>query len=183
MRLAPIEKPSSPTMKLAYWLSRREFGTVPGPLKVVYSRVSPGLARLQYRIGQAEQKELSLDPGIVLLVHALTSKINGCGFCVDIARAKAVQQHVGLEKFGALADHRTSPLFDDRERAALAYAEEVTRRRRVSDATWQELAKHWSEREIVEITWVNALSNFYNLMNVPLELEEDGLCALAQERV
>jgi alkylhydroperoxidase family enzyme len=43
--------------------------------------------------------------------------------------------------------------------------------------------KHFSEREIVELTWLNALENYYNLMNVPLEIEQDGLCAIAQKRV
>ena len=65
---------------------------------------------------------------------------------------------------------------------ALASAEEVTREKRVDDATFERLRKHFNEREIVEVTWVNALANYYNLINVPLELEADGLCAIAQGR-
>lgn len=181
MRLEPIEKPEGLMMKLAYRMARRRLGTVPGPVKVVYAR-APKLALLQYRTSQAEDTKLSIPRSLRHLIHALGSGINGCGFCVDIARALAVEHDVGLEKFEALSEYRTSPLFDDRERAALRYAEEVTRRRTVDDAVFEELRKHWSEREIVEITWVNALSGFYNLINVPLELESDGLCALAQER-
>lgn len=79
-------------------------------------------------------------------------------------------------------EYRTSPLFSDRERAALAYVEEATRHKRVSDATFEELRKHFSEREIVEITWLNALENYYNLLNVTLEIESDGFCAIAQAR-
>ncbi len=41
---------------------------------------------------------------------------------------------------------------------------------------------HFSEREIVEITWVNALENYYNLLNLPLEIESDGFCAIAEAR-
>ena len=52
----------------------------------------------------------------------------------------------------------------------------------MDDATFERLRKHFNEREIVEITWVNALANYYNLINVPLELEADGLCAIAQRR-
>src|SRR5712691_248699 len=66
------------------------------------------------------------------------------------------------------------------ESAALAYVEEVTRNKRASDATFETLRKHFSEREIVEITWLNAIENYYNLINIPLEIESDGFCAIAQ---
>lgn len=181
MRLEPIEKPRDWITRLGYWMSRRRLGKVPTPFKVFYAR-APRLGRLAYQISRTEEKALSLPPGLGLLIHVQASAHNGCGFCVDIGRALAVQRDVGLDKFEALPDYRTSPLFDDRERAALAYAEEVTRNKQVPDALFEELRKHFSEREIVEITWVNALANYYNLINVPLQLESDGLCAIALGR-
>jgi alkylhydroperoxidase family enzyme len=93
-----------------------------------------------------------------------------------------VQQRLGREKFDALADWRESDVFDDRERAALAYAEEATRERVVSDETFGTLRKRFSEREIAEITIVNAVENFYNFLNVPLEIPDDGLEAIAAKR-
>ena len=92
----------------------------------------------------------------------------------------AIRERMGPEKFNALGDYRTSPLFSAQERAALAYVEEATRNKKVSDGTFEELRRHFNEQEIVEITWVNALENYYNLLNVPLEIESDGFCALAQ---
>jgi alkylhydroperoxidase family enzyme len=94
----------------------------------------------------------------------------------------AVMEHMGLEKFDALPDWRESPHFDERERAALAYVEEATRDKQVSDATFEALRKHFDDREIVEITVLNAAENFYNLINIPLEIEADGLCAIQQKR-
>ena len=122
---------------------------------------------------------LGLSDGLPM---TLVSAINGCGFCVDISRAMAVRQHLGTEKFNALSEYRTSPLFSERERAALAYVEETTRHKRVSDATIAALRRHFSEAEIVEITWLNAVHNYYNLINIPLEIESDGLCAIAPAR-
>jgi alkylhydroperoxidase family enzyme len=52
----------------------------------------------------------------------------------------------------------------------------------VADTTFEALRKHFSEREIVELTFLNALENFYNLLNLPLGIEDDGLCAIAQAR-
>jgi alkylhydroperoxidase family enzyme len=128
------------------------------------------------------EKGITLDQTISLLVRTWAAMINNCSFCVDIAKASAIQQHMTLDKVHTLRDYRTSPLYSERERAALAYAEEATRNKRVSDATFDTLRKHFNEREIVEITWLNALENYYNLINLPLEIESDGLCAIAERR-
>jgi alkylhydroperoxidase family enzyme len=128
------------------------------------------------------EKGLSLDPAITHLTRTWVAMINSCSFCVDIGKAVAVQHHMTLEKFDALAEYRTSPLFSDRERAALDYVDEATRNKRVSDATFDALRRHFNDREIVEITWLNALENYYNLINLPLGIGSDGLCAIAQRR-
>jgi len=52
----------------------------------------------------------------------------------------------------------------------------------VSETTFERLRSHFAEWEIVEITWLNAVHNYYNLITVPLEIESDDLCAIAQAR-
>ena len=182
MRLEPIEKPKGLMMRIAFWMTRRQFGKVLTAMKVLYPRV-PGAMKLSYEIQKFEMKGLRIELGLHYMVAALASHINGCGCCVDIARVIAIREHLGLEKFNALPEYQTSPLFSDRERTALAYVEEATRHKRVSDATFEALRKHFSERDILEITWLNAVHNYYNLINVPLEIESDGLCAIAQARM
>jgi alkylhydroperoxidase family enzyme len=125
-------------------------------------------------------KGIRLEPGLHFMVANLAAQINGCAFCVDIGRAVAIRQHLSMEKFNALMEYRTNPLFSERERAALAYVEEATRHKRVSDATFDALRSRFNEREIAEITWLNAVENYYNLINLPLEIESDGLCAIAE---
>jgi AhpD family alkylhydroperoxidase len=181
MRLEPLEKPPTLVLRIAYWISRRRFGRVISPLSVIYARV-PYLARIGNALAMAAEKKTVLDPGLRLLIQAQTSAHNGCGFCLDIKHAEAVRHELGLERFHALPEYETSPLFSEPERAALRYAAEVTARKRVDDATFEALREHFSEREIVEITFVNALENFHNSLAVPLGLESDGLCAIAQRR-
>jgi AhpD family alkylhydroperoxidase len=181
MRLEPIEKPRGLLLRIAYWLSRRQLGGVMSPLKVIYARV-PKLAWTSVVIARTAEKGLSLEPDLRLLITTQSSLLNGCTFCADLHMAQAVQARLGLERFKALPDFATSPLFSERERAVLAYTEETTRRRNVSPAVFEALRKHASEKEIVEITWLNAVGNFYNLMAVPLELESDGFTALALRR-
>lgn len=181
MRLEPIERPRGPLMRLAYWMSRRRFGKVVSPLKVIYAR-SPKLARLGFHMSLYVDRGTSLDPALRLLVPAAVAEANGCGFCLDIARALAVQAHVGLEKFEALPDWETSPLFCERERAAFAWAIGVARDVRVPDALFERLRKQFDEREIVEITSLAAIESYFNRIAIPFGLESDGLCAISQKR-
>lgn len=181
MRLEPIDR--APTLKgrIASWMMKRQLGKVITPARVVYNRV-PAAYDVAYALIKVIPK-LKLDAQTRLLVQTWSAMINSCHFCVDIAKAQAVVAGLGLDKFEALPEWRTSVLFGDRERAALAYVEEATRHKKVSDATFEELRKHFGEVEIVEITYLNAIENFYNLINLPLEIEaSDGLCAIQQRR-
>ncbi len=178
-RLAPIEQPKGFLLRLAYWGTRRMFGKVMTPLKVVTARV-PESAKLTMAIQKFQKKGLTLDLELQLLIADQASTINGCSFCLDLGRAFALRSNLGLAKFEALEEYRTSPLFTERERAALAYTEEATRNKRVSDATFEKLRKHFTEREIVEITMINAIENLYNLTNLPLGIGSDGYCALVR---
>ncbi len=180
-RLAPIERPKGLMMRLAYWGMQRQFGKVMTPVKVMNARVPESL-KPTAAIVKFSTKGLRLDPSLVLLVGDLASQINGCAFCLDLGRAMALRSHLDMKKFEALMDYKTSPLFTERERAALAYAEEATRNKRVSDTTFENLRKHFNEREIVEITWANAIENFYNLTNLPLGIGSDGFCLLQQAK-
>lgn len=180
-RLEPVERPTGLRMRVAYWLARRRLGKVPSVLKVVYAR-DPGFALLGWRIAQYTEKGTKLPASLRLLVQAVVAERNGCGFCLDFARAMAVQEDVGLEKFEALPQWRTSPLFDDRERAALAYACEAAADCRVADATFEALRKHLDETQIVQLAVLVAIESFYNRIAIPMGLEADGLCALQHGR-
>jgi AhpD family alkylhydroperoxidase len=181
MRLEPIEKPRGLLMRIAYGLSRRQLGRVMSSLTVIYAR-APKIAWPGLWIVRAMERGLSLEPELRLLITTQSSQLNGCTFCADLHMAQAVQARIGLEKFTALLDVETSPLFTERERAVLRYTAEVTRRQVPSDAVFETLRKHLNERQIVEVTWLNAIGNFFNLMAVPLQLESEEFTARALRR-
>ena len=178
MRLAPIEKPPSLLGKILNAGIRRMLGRPITPSQVIYNRV-PAAWRITLAFQLFERFGAKLPHELLLLVTTRVAQLNGCAFCQDIKRAVAIRSRLGTERFDALADWRGSAAFSARERAALAYVEEATRAKVVSDATFAELAKHFDEREIAELTLANAIENFYNLLNLPLEVEADGLEALA----
>jgi len=180
MRLTPIERPRGLVLRVFLWLSTRWFGKPPTPYRVAIARMPAGLwTMLGIYWGLAR---LRLGRGLQLLLQTHVARLNGCGFCLDIGRAVAVQTGLMLDQVDALDAWRTSPAFTPAERAALAYVEEAKLNKRVADTTFAELRRNFDERSIVEITWLCAVENYFNLMNLPLEIESDGLCAIAESR-
>ncbi len=174
MRLQPIEHPRSPLVRLGFWMSKRRFGKVLTVLKVIYAR-KPRLAIISQMIAGTMEKHLTIEPELRFLISVHVARMNGCSFCQDLNQAAAVQAKMGPERFRALEDFRTSPLFTERERAALAYVEEATRHRRVEDSTFAALRAHFDETQIVEITWLNAAENYFNLQAAVLGVGSDEL--------
>ncbi|HEY7032347.1 MAG TPA: hypothetical protein VH482_13495 [Thermomicrobiales bacterium] len=79
---------------------------------------------------------------------------------------------VPTEKIEALPDYATSPLFDEAERVALAYADAMTLSDRdVDDDLFARLRAHYGDDAIVELTatiaWENASSTFNRALRVP----------------
>jgi alkylhydroperoxidase family enzyme len=106
--------------------------------------------------------------------------VNGCLFCDDLEAARALRRRVLTRAdLDALPSFRTSERFSEAEKAALAYVEEINTTRTVSSETFASLRKHFTEREIVRITWLNAVGNYLNLQAKPLGLESEGYCAIA----
>lgn len=168
-------------MRMAYWGMRRQFGKVMTPVKVVLARMPKSL-QFSNGIVKFELNGIKLDHDLHYMIGILASQINGCDFCTDLGRSMAIRDHLGMKKFDAISDYRTSDLFSPKERAALTYAEEATRHKHVSDSTFNELRKYFDEREIAEITWINAIENYYNLLTIPLEIGSDGFCSIALAR-
>ncbi len=179
MRLTPIEKPPSLLGKLMTFAMKSQLGRPITPSQVVYNRV-PAAWRISLAFLRFELFGAKLGHELRLLATTHVAMLNGCAFCQDIKRALAVRQKLGTTKFDALSEWKTSAVFSASERAALAFVEEATLTKRVSDATFAEARKHFDDREIAELTLCNAIENFYNLMNGALEIESDGLEEIAR---
>jgi alkylhydroperoxidase family enzyme len=180
-RLESIENPKGLKLRLIYWMTRRRFGKVPTSIKVVVAR-SPKILSLASAMGKYEAKGIHLEKEFHYMINMFVAGTNGCGQCLDVGRMMALKDNMNMEKFNSLPVYRTSSLFSEKERVALAYVEEATLNKRVSDATFNELQKYYNDRDIVEITILTAIANFTNLTNIPLGIGSDGLCAIAQSR-
>jgi alkylhydroperoxidase family enzyme len=98
---------------------------------------------------------------------------------VDINSAVGRDAGITDEQLGELAGFETSPHFDRREKAALRYAEGMTRTpAEVSAAVFAEVRALFTSEQIVELTAAIALENFRARFNCALKVESDGLCVL-----
>jgi alkylhydroperoxidase family enzyme len=179
--LPPIENPQSTMMKLVYAMSRRQFGKVMTPLKVFAARMPLAFGMFTGKIARLDKK-LTLPRETAMLVRERVAQLNVCLFCIDIGRAFVIKASMNEAKFDALEDYATNPLFSEAERAALDYVTELTRDKKVDPATFERLAKHYSERAICEIVWLVASEHVYNMTNIGLNIHSDMLCDISRKK-
>jgi alkylhydroperoxidase family enzyme len=173
--LPPIEKPQGLVMKLAYAMTRQQFGKVVTPMKVVYARLPLAFSLFVSKISKLDQK-LLLPSETILLIREQVARINQCLFCIDSSRLMTIKASMNQAKFDALDDYRTSSLFTDAERAALDYVTQLTKEKKVDPETFARMASYYSERAICEIVWLVASEHFYNMPNIGLNIHSDMLC-------
>jgi len=109
-------------------------------------------------------KGSGLDPGLIELIKMRASQINGCAYCLHMHSRDARARGESEERLYLLDAWRESPLYTDRERAALAWAEAVTlvSQTRVPDEVYEEARRHFSEEELVKLTVAVGAINAWN---------------------
>jgi len=161
-------------LRAVYWMAEKRFGKVITPLKVLYARF-PGALGLARSLIQLKHK-LTIDKELQHLIQLYVATLNGCAFCRDINAASLEQHRVTEEKIDEHMKFEESEPFSESEKAALSYADEATRNKKVETCTFNRLKDYFNEQEIVEITMVNAIENFYTMLNRPLNIGSDHLC-------
>ncbi|WP_456756311.1 MULTISPECIES: carboxymuconolactone decarboxylase family protein [unclassified Bradyrhizobium] len=118
----------------------------------------------------SESTKQALPEKLLELVHLRASQINGCSVCVDMHPKLARRAGETDERLFAVGAWRDAPYFTDAERAALALTEAVTRlsdrEDPVTDAVWDEAAKHFDEQQLASLVLGIAAINVWNRLNV-----------------
>jgi alkylhydroperoxidase family enzyme len=92
------------------------------------------------------------------LCRVYVSRSVKCEYCGNQRSMKAASQGVVEDDYRDLINFESSPRYDERQKAALSYAEAITWDLAVGDAFWARLKKHFSEAELVEIGYFIALT-------------------------
>ena len=113
----------------------------------------------------------SVESGLVHLVYIRVSQINGCAYCVDTHTKEALEEGEKAQRLYALTVWRETAFFTPRERAALAWAEAMTRMAEghPSKALCDEVRAPFTEKEFVDLTFAIAAINALNRIGVGFE--------------
>ncbi len=131
--------------------------------RIDYRRVGGALLKAFYDFHAATEAS-GLEHSLLELVKLRASQLNGCAYCVDMhskdARAHGEQE----QRLYALPVWREGPFFSERERAALAWTEAVTRLvgEAVPDDLYAATLAHFSEAELVQLTFAVMAINGWN---------------------
>lgn len=142
-------------------MAEPEEGNMSG--RTLYYKAAPEVMQAMLAL-EAAHKTLSLPLALRELVKMRVSQINACAYCLNLHAAEARAAGVAQQKLDVLCAWRESPAFDARERAALGWAESLTRLETsgAADADYQPLEAAFSERERVELTLVITTINAWN---------------------
>jgi AhpD family alkylhydroperoxidase len=109
-----------------------------------------------------------LEQSLIELVKMRGSQINGCAFCLDMHSKDARRAGETEQRLYLLNAWRESPLYSDRERAALAWTEALTRiaDTHAPDDVYDEVRAQFEEAELVNLTALIGLINLWNRLAI-----------------
>lgn len=135
--------------------------------RINITSVSPGVLKAMLGLG-SYLRQCGLDVKLLDLINLRVSQINGCAYCLDMhwkdlrAAGETEQRLYGLDAW------RESPYYTERERAALGWAEAVTRVAdgHVTDEVFEEAHRHFNDEELANLTLGVVAINGWNRLNI-----------------
>ena len=107
-------------------------------------------------------------PGLIHLVKLRASQLNGCAYCLDMHWKDLRAIGDTEQRLYSLDAWRECPYYTDRERAALAWTEAVTRidEGQAPDHVYTEVRAHFSEKEVADLTFAVATISAWNRLAI-----------------
>jgi AhpD family alkylhydroperoxidase len=117
---------------------------------------------------EAQVQGSGLEQSLIELVKTRASQINGCAFCINMHTQDARKHGETEQRLYLLNAWRESPVYTDRERAALAWTEAVTliSQTHAPEDVYNEVRAHFSETETVNLTMLIATINSWNRLAI-----------------
>jgi AhpD family alkylhydroperoxidase len=140
--------------------------------RIDYFHASPRAAQAMLAL-QPYVNESGLEPGLLELVKMRASQLNGCAFCLDMHSKDARAAGETEQRLYLLDAWREAPFYSERERAALAWTEAVTRLGddHVPDSLYAAVREHFDAEELVNLTLAVVAINGWNRLAVAFRAE------------
>ncbi len=113
-------------------------------------------------------KKCGLEASLLHLIKMRASQINGCAYCLDMHWKDARANGETEQRLYSLDGWEECPYYTERERAALAWTDAVTRinDNHLPDELYQRVKPHFSEKELVDLTLAVATINAWNRLAI-----------------
>jgi AhpD family alkylhydroperoxidase len=138
--------------------------------RLKYTNLAPeGLAKMR-ELEHYLNNGANLPASLRELVRLRVSLINGCAYCIGLHTSELTKLNETTERIVGVADWRSLEIYTKRERAALAWAEAVTdiQENHAPDVLYEEVRKHFSDVETVNLTLVITTINAWNRISIAL---------------
>ncbi len=132
-----------------------------------YGKTAPGAYQAMLGL-ERYLRECGLEEKLLHLIKLRASQINGCAYCLDMHWKDLAALGETEQRMYSLDAWRECPYYTDRERAALAWTEAVTRvaEGHVPDKVYKEVRPHFSEKELSDLTLAVAAINAWNRLAI-----------------
>jgi AhpD family alkylhydroperoxidase len=139
------------------------------PTRIDYASVFPAGAQAIVAL-QRTVDTAGLEPLLLELVKMRASQVNGCAYCLDMHSKDARALGESEQRLHLLAAWREAPCYDARERAAMAWCEDLTliSKRGAPDAVYNRLEQTFSAEEIVVLTLAILAINGWNRLAISM---------------
>lgn len=140
-----------------------------------YGKAAPGVYTAMDALDQYVQ-DCGLERPLILLVQLRASQINGCAYCIDMHWKDLRAIGETEQRLYSLDAWRECPYYSERERAALAWTEAVTliSAGHAADEVYESVHRHFSEKELSDMTLVIAAINAWNRLSISARLVPGG---------
>jgi AhpD family alkylhydroperoxidase len=142
------------------------------PQRLDYARLAPESHRAMLALNKSVEN-CGLEHPLLELVKIRASQLNGCAYCLDMHTIDARAGGESEQRLHVLSAWHEAPFYSERERAALAWTEAVTLvgESHVPDEVFAEARRHFSEEELVKLTWAIVVINGWNRLAVAFRSE------------
>lgn len=131
--------------------------------RLQFFNVAPDIMKQVMTLNEAANN-CGLEHSLLHLIKLRASQINGCSYCVDMHTREARRDGETEQRVYLVSAWRESPLYSDRERAALEWTETLTALagHHVEDESYDAVRAHFSEEEMVKLSVAIGMINVWN---------------------
>lgn len=141
--------------------------------RLPYTKLAPEAYRSLVSLGHYLRTATSLDAVMLGLIDLRASQLNRCGFCIGMHTHELKHANEPDSRINAVANWRESDAFTLREKAALAWTEEITNIQdgHASDEAYAAVSEYFKDKDLADLTFAIATINAWNRLGIAFAAE------------